>query len=210
MFWAASSLASARLNPTTPCLDAVYGVCSGVPFSPAAELMLTRLPPRSTRCGSAAAQVFHVPMRLTSTTVRHCSDVVVSQVPTVSTPALATAASRPPSSATPSSTAARQRRSVADVDDVRDRAPAVLLHQAGRLLEIFGRGQRVLDFGQRLADVDQDEVGAFFGESDGVAATHAPRRAGDQNALAGDAPVAGVSRLIACCRSRHRRGRSPR
>ena len=53
---AAGSLASARLRPTTPCLLAVYGVCSGVPLMPAAELTLTMLPPpRCSRWGMAAS-----------------------------------------------------------------------------------------------------------------------------------------------------------
>src|SRR3954447_9271952 len=136
MLCAASSLANARLRPTTPCFDAVYGRCNGVPFRPAAELMLTMLPPRSTRCGIAAAQVFHVPIRLTSTTVRHCSEVVLSQVPTVSTPALATAASNPPSSVTPSSTAAANAAASRPINDMGQHATAVLLRQPSRLGEI--------------------------------------------------------------------------
>src|SRR3984893_12310512 len=71
MLCAASSLANAIVSPVTPYLAAVYGICSGKPFIAPAELMLTKLPPPSaTRCGTAAAQVFHVPIRFTSTTVR--------------------------------------------------------------------------------------------------------------------------------------------
>ncbi|GAA3383803.1 hypothetical protein GCM10020369_11120 [Cryptosporangium minutisporangium] len=74
MLDAASSLARARLMPTIPCFDAVYGVVSGLPLMPAAELMLTRLPPpRASRWGMAATQVFQAPIRLTSRTVRQSS-----------------------------------------------------------------------------------------------------------------------------------------
>lgn len=123
--------------------------------------MLTRLLPRSTRCGSAAAQVCHVSIRFTSTTIRHRSAVVVSQVLAVITPALATAASSPPSWATPSSTA------VANAAVSRTSTTSVT---AGRPCFSTSRAASSRSSGsasgysiprQRRADVDQDQVGAF-------------------------------------------------
>ena len=61
--------------------------------------------------------------------------------------------------------------------------PVVLPHEASGLLEIFDRRQWILDFWQRLADVDEDEVRPLLGESNSVASAHAARGAGDQNAL---------------------------
>ena len=157
-----------------------------MPFRPADELMLTRLPPRSTRCGIAAAQVFHVPIRLTSNTVRHCFCVVWSQVPTVSTPALATDASNPPSCATPSSTAAANASASRTSTHMGDHPAAVLFGQPSRFGQILTCCKRVLQLRQRLADVDQDEVGALLGKPHRVAAAHPPCRPGDQDPLAGD------------------------
>ena len=177
--------------------------------------MRITLPPASTRCGSAAAQVFHVPMRFTSTTARHCSDVVVSHVPTVSTPALATAASSPPSSATPSCDRRGQAPGVAHVDHRGDGAAAVFFDQANGLVEIFARRQRVLHLGQRLTDVDQDEVSTLLGQAHRMTAAHPARGAGHQDTLAGN-PTARVRGtvdllpLIACCRNPRRPERSRR
>ena len=127
-----------------------------MPFSPAAELMLTRLPPRSDQmrqCGRAG-----VP-GADQVDVEHGAPllgVVSSQVPTVRTPALATAASNPPNSCHAVVDGGRQRRRVADVDDLDDGVRAVLFGQASGFGQILTRGQRILQRGQRLADVDQE------------------------------------------------------
>ena len=167
-----------------------------MPFSPAAELMLTRLPPRSTRWGSAAAQVFQVPIRLTSTTVRHCSGVVVSQVPDGQHAGVGHRGVQAAQFGDAVVDRRGQRRGVADIDDVRDGAAAELVDQTCRLVEIVPRGERVFDLRQRCADVDEDEVGAFFGQPHRMAAAHSPRGAGDQHPLAGDSPVRSAHSLL--------------
>ena len=51
----ATSAASARVKPTSACLDAVYAVTYGAPTSPASEAMLiTRPQRRSSIAGSTA------------------------------------------------------------------------------------------------------------------------------------------------------------
>ena len=62
----------------------------------------------------------------------------------------------------------------------------VLFGQPRRFGQILTCCKRVLQLRQRLADVDQDEVGALLGEPHRVAAAHPPCRAGDQDPLAGD------------------------
>ena len=62
----------------------------------------------------------------------------------------------------------------------------MLPHKASRLLEILNRRQWILDFWQRLADVDEDEVRTLLSEPDSVASAHAAGGTGDQNALTED------------------------
>jgi hypothetical protein len=69
---------------------------------------------------------------------------------------------------------------LADVGLRRDDAATGLLHQLGGLFEVLGRRHRVADGRDVLAQVDRDDVRAFFGEPDRVAAALAARRAGDK------------------------------
>ena len=62
----------------------------------------------------------------------------------------------------------------------RDDAATGLLDELGGLLEILGRRHGVADGRDVLAQVDRDDVRAFFGQPDRVAASLAARRAGDE------------------------------
>lgn len=62
-------------------------------------------------------------------------------------------------------------------------APPQLLHLVDRLVEILGRRHGERDAVELLADVDRDDVGAFFGETDRMAAALSSRRAGDEGDL---------------------------
>ena len=53
---------------------------------------------------------------------------------------------------------------VTDVDDAAHTATAKLRHQSYGLGEVILGGQRIVELRQGLADVDQDEIGAFFRE----------------------------------------------
>ena len=57
-----------------------------------------------------------------------------------------------------------QRRTVADVGDLGERALALLLDQPGGLVEILGPRERVLVGLDVLADVHGDDVGALGGQ----------------------------------------------
>ena len=58
----------------------------------------------------------------------------------------------------------RQRRAVADVGDLGERALALLLDQPRRLVEVLGPRERVLVGLDVRADVHGDDVGALGGE----------------------------------------------
>ena len=62
--------------------------------------------PASIMGGIVARRVFQTPVRLTSSTVRHCSGLISHTRPQALIPAFATTTSRRPNRATPSATAA--------------------------------------------------------------------------------------------------------
>src|ERR1700744_4781352 len=160
-----------------------------------AELILTKLPPPWTsRCGIATAQVFHVPMRFTSTTVRQWSEVVLSQGATVRTPALATAPSNPPRFVDALVDRRAHSRFVADISDSAHTAAAVRGDQTHRLGQVVLGGQVVFDLRQGLTEVDENEISALLGESDRVTAPQTACGTGDQHAFAGR-PAARRSRF---------------
>ncbi len=76
---------------------------------------------------------------------------------------------------------------VADIDLRGDDAPVVVLDQFGGFGEILRRRMWVGQIVDRSADVYRDDVGAFFGQSDSVAAALAARRSADERDLALDA-----------------------
>ena len=184
MPWAASSLASVRMTPTIPCLEATYGARNGWPLSPATELMrTTEPPPDPIRWGMAATQVFHVPVRLIPITVSQTAAVSSSQRWTVQTPALATTMSSRPEQVDAGAHRGRQGFGIPHVDHGRDHAGPGLGHQPDGLVEVGRRGQRVGDRLEVAAQVDPDDVGALAGQPQGVAPALAAGRAGDQRHL---------------------------
>ncbi len=154
-----------------------------------AELMLTRLPPPcSSKCGIAAAHVFHTPMRFD---VDHRAPLIeCCSVPrrrrqhagvghrSVQTAQLADAVID----------GRAQLFVVADVDDAAHAATAKLRHQSYGLGEVVLGGQGIVDLRQGLADVDQDEIGSFLREPQRMAAAQTAGRAGDEYAFPGNAP----------------------
>ena len=95
-------------------------------------------------------------------------------------PACATTMSSLPSSAMPSSSADFSwPASRTSAFAVTTRCP-VFSTNCGGLLEVFRRGHRVADGVEVLAQVDRDDVGAFLGEPDRVAAALSARGAGDE------------------------------
>ena len=153
-----------------------------------AELMFTRLPPPwSSKCGIAAAQVFHTPMRFTSTTVRQSSRVVLSHGADRQHTGVGHRPVQPAELADAVIDRLAQLGIVADIDDTTHTATAELRHQTYRLGEVILGGQGIFDLRQRFADVDQDEVGTFLGKPQRVAASHTAGGAGDQNTFPGNA-----------------------
>ena len=69
----------------------------------------------------------------------------------------------------------------------RDDPAVVLLDQAGGLLQVIRRGERVTDGLDIMAQVDGDDVRAFFREPHRVAAALAARGARDEGDFALDA-----------------------
>ena len=156
-----------------------------MPFRPAVELVKTIAPPwpRSIIVGIAVSTVLNTPVRLTSMT--SCQRrPLVRRSTSARCPALASTMSTGPSSAVPASNACLQRGQVADVG-LRGDDPAVQgLDLLGRLREVGGGRHGVGDAVDLLADVDGDDVGAFLGEPDRVAAALAACRTSDESDLA--------------------------
>ena len=74
---------------------------------------------------------------------------------------------------------------VADVGLLGDDAPAGLLDEVDRLVEILAGRHRIGDAVDLFAQVERDDVGAFLGEPNRVAAALTARRARDE----GDLPL---------------------
>ena len=102
----ASSVASARVKPTTPNFEAQYAVASPTALRPSVDATVTTRPPRSSRCGRAARTTAAVPKRLTRTTRSQSSVGTPASGPQASVPAAVTTASGGPTSSTSRSTAA--------------------------------------------------------------------------------------------------------
>ena len=96
----ASSSASARVMPMTPCLDAQYGALKGTPTRPAAEATLTMEPLVASRCGRAAWHMKKVPLRLIWMIRFHSSGVKLATGAMRSTPATLQRTSSCPPAAT--------------------------------------------------------------------------------------------------------------
>ena len=94
--WPASSVASARVIPTTPNFEAQYAVASGSARRPSVEATVTILPRLSFSAGSAARMTAAVPNRLTATTCSHSAAGTSPSAPQRSVPAAVTTASTPP------------------------------------------------------------------------------------------------------------------
>ena len=148
-----------------------------MPLSPAPEfVMMIEPPPAARRWGMAAFTVCHTPVRLTSITSCQACSVSSSAVPKLTMPALATTMSSRPSRATPSSRAALSAVVVADVGLAGD--DAAVEASTSTSFDLSGRhGSGRVDLRR---DVDGDDVGALFGQPDGVAAALTPRGAGDE------------------------------
>src|SRR6185503_9530274 len=76
-----------------------------------------------------------------------------------------------------------QRDDVADVDFRSDATPPGLLDELRGLFEILRCRHGIADRREVLAPVDGDDVGAFLGQSNRVAAALAPACAGDEGDL---------------------------
>ncbi|SCE55478.1 hypothetical protein GA0115235_126419 [Streptomyces sp. DpondAA-F4a] len=102
------SRARLRVIPSTPALDAEYAVWPGLPWRPAGEMTLMMRPQRfRIMSGSAARQVWKVPLRLTATVrVQSSTDWVTMRPSRRIAPAL-TRTLMPPSSARTRSTMSR-------------------------------------------------------------------------------------------------------
>ena len=74
---------------------------------------------------------------------------------------------------------------VADVALLGDDAPTGLLDEVDGLVEILPARHRIGHAVDLVAQIERDDVGALFGEPNGVRAALAPCRAGDE----GDLPV---------------------
>ena len=73
------------------------------------------------------------------------------------------------------------RGEIPDVDLAGQHLAAGLFHQPRGLGEILGGGHRIGDgVGDRLADVDRDDVGALSGQPDGMRTALPTRGPGDQ------------------------------
>ena len=95
-------------------------------------------------------------------------------------PALAHTMSNRPSSDTPDVTAPLQPFPVTHVSAGQDGPAAGLFDKHRRLVEVLLRGHRIrrgVDIGER---VDTDDVGALFGQADGMGSSLAPGYAGDE------------------------------
>ena len=104
-------------------------------------------------------------------------------------PALASTKSSRPNSASPRSTTVGEPFAVADVRVLGHDAPARLLDQPHRFLEVLRGGHRVGDTVELRAQVDGDDVGTLFGEPDGVFAALSPRGARHEHDPAGETSV---------------------
>lgn len=71
-----NSIAIARVSPMSPCLAAQYPAEYACPSSPAIEETLTMLPPRSSKCGSAARERKNGPFRLTARSCAHSESAI--------------------------------------------------------------------------------------------------------------------------------------
>ena len=101
-------------------------------------------------------------------------------------PALATTMSRRPRSATACSTTAAHRGRVADVGLGGDHPAVECLDLLDGLGEIVGGRGGVFERVDRRAQIDGDDVGAFLGQADCVAAALTPGGTGDQGDLSFD------------------------
>ena len=137
----------------------------------------------SFRWGSATWIALMVPIRLVLITSVHACIGGLPFMPAM--PACATTMSRPPSCGDAVFECLLQLRGIAYVGLGGDDAPAGLLDEGGRLLEVLRRGHRVADGVDVLAQVHRDDVGAFFGQPDRVAAALPARCPGDE----GDLPL---------------------
>ena len=95
-------------------------------------------------------------------------------------PAFATTTSRWPNSRHTLLQTACSESPVADVRLPGDNPAVQVLDRFGGLLQILRRGERVQVGLDLLADIDGDDVGALFGEADGMAPTLAAPRPGDE------------------------------
>ena len=92
----------------------------------------------------------------------------------------------PPSDG-PKSVTLTTRDPIAHVDSRPDDAPTESGHEPAGLGEVLGRGRWVLGAGDRSAEVDGDDVGAFLCEAQRVAAALPASCAGDERNLPVDA-----------------------
>jgi hypothetical protein len=105
-----SSLASARVKPTTPNLLAQYAVAAGSARSPSVDATVTTRPRERSSSGSAARTTAAVPIRFTAITCSHASASTSRMSPHASMPAAVTTASSPPRSSATARTAASAAR----------------------------------------------------------------------------------------------------
>src|SRR4051812_36916487 len=105
-----SSLASARVKPTTPNLLAQYAVAAGSARRPSVEATVTTRPCERSSAGSAARTTAAVPRRLTITTRSQASGSTSRMSPQASVPAAVTTPSSPPCSSAAARTAASASR----------------------------------------------------------------------------------------------------
>ena len=101
--------------------------------------------PASIIAGTAARMVRHVPFKLTSMTVSHCSSDISNIRPQLSTPALATTMSSRPNCFDTVGHHLLQRGQVADVDLAGQHLAAGGLHRLNRLRQVLGGRQRIGD-----------------------------------------------------------------
>ena len=98
-------------------------------------------------------------------------------------PALASTKSSLPNSATPVGHRLREPVEVPDVALLGHDAPTGLLDEVHGLVEIFGRGHRIGDAIDLVAEVERDDVGAFLCKPDGVRTALTAGRARDEDDL---------------------------
>jgi hypothetical protein len=182
MLFSASSLASDRQMPTTPCLAAVYGPRNGRPLMPAVELVaMIDPPPLASRCGIETNSVFQTPVRLVSIVSRQshlvpgldgadarvgADDVELAELGDARVDRLL------------------ERAQVAHVGLAGDDPPVKRLDRLDRLGQV-GFGAHAIAHGVVVGeDVDRDDVGALLGQPDRVTAALTAARAGDEGDLA--------------------------